>query len=226
MQDFVFLLDFDNTLLDHDAYKAALGGWVEEHAPIPGADRFWEIYEAVRRETDIVDLPEVISRFAFEAGSQELHRRLVAVAWDFPFASIMNPGALESIAALRRFGTPVVLCDGHEAFQRHKLHVTGVAHAVAHNILVYVHKEHHVREVTGLFPARKYVMIDDKPRIHVAMKRELGEAVTTVLVRHGAYANSVTPGSVPEIDIEVDSIETFVADFLPAIRESDRATIA
>lgn len=219
MHRIVFLLDFDNTLLDHDAYKAALGSWVEEHAPSPGVARFWEIYEAVRRETDIVDLPEVISRFAFEAGSQALHRLLVAATWDFPFASIMNPGALEAVAQLRRIGTPVVLCDGHEAFQRHKLHVTGVAREVDHNILVYVHKEHHVRDVSALFPARKYVMIDDKPRIHIAMKRELGEAVTTVLVRHGAYASAVEPGSVPEIDIEVDSIAAFVSGFLPTLLE-------
>lgn len=206
MDEIVFFLDFDNTLIDHDAFKRSMGDWIAKNAAHPGEARFWELYEAVRTETEIVDIPETISRFAFEAGSQPLHRELVRLTWDFPFRDITFPGAIETIWNLREMGTAVVLCDGQEAFQRHKLQVTGVADAVGHNIVVCVHKEEHITEVTMRFPARHYVMIDDKPRIHRTMKRALGDSVTTVLVRFGAYAGAESRGSVPEVDLEVDSI--------------------
>jgi hypothetical protein len=55
--------------------------------------------------------------------------------------------------------------------------------------LIYVHKEQELADVERRFPARHYVLVEDKLRIIAAIKAVWGERVTTVFVRQGHYAN-------------------------------------
>lgn len=51
-----------------------------------------------------------------------------------------------------------------------------------------VHKEEALDNVERLYPARRYVMIDDKLRILDALKRHWKDRVTTVFPKQGHYA--------------------------------------
>jgi len=71
--------------------------------------------------------------------------------------------------------------------------------------MIYVHKEKVLDHVQRRFPARHYVMVDDKANLLAAMKAALGTKLTTVFVRQGHYAlaaesNSVVPA--PDLVIE------------------------
>jgi hypothetical protein len=55
-------------------------------------------------------------------------------------------------------------------------------------VLIYVHKERELAEVERLYPAKQYVMIDDKLRILNAVKKAWGERVTTIFLKQGHYA--------------------------------------
>ena len=59
MNDLVVLLDVDNTLLDNDLVRARLEQALADVLGAEHADRFWEIYEAVREELDFVNFPNV-----------------------------------------------------------------------------------------------------------------------------------------------------------------------
>ncbi len=50
-------------------------------------------------------------------------------------------------------------------------------------------------------------MIDDKPRIHAAVKTALGNMVTTVMVRQGKYAFDTEHHYDPHPELTVESIE-------------------
>jgi putative hydrolase of the HAD superfamily len=79
--------------------------------------------------------------------------------------------------------------------------------AFGDNVLIYVHKEKALDDVERLYPAKRYVMIDDKLRILHALKSVWGERVTTVFPRQGHYA--VDPEELrkyPAADISVDGI--------------------
>jgi hypothetical protein len=52
-----------------------------------------------------------------------------------------------------------------------------------------VHKEKELADVERRFPARHYVLVEDKLRIIAAIKAVWGDRVTTVFVRQGHYAN-------------------------------------
>jgi hypothetical protein len=75
------------------------------------------------------------------------------------------------------------------------------------NVLIYVHKELELADVEVHFPARHYVMIDDKLRILDAVKRAWGDKVTTVFPRQGHYATDpAILAAYPPADITVEHI--------------------
>ena len=86
------------------------------------------------------------------------------------------------------WGPAVILSDGDAAFQPRKVERSGLWRAFADNVLIYVHKEEALDDVERLYPARRYVMIDDKLRILEALKQQWGDRVTTVFPRQGHYA--------------------------------------
>jgi len=55
-------------------------------------------------------------------------------------------------------------------------------------VLIYIHKEQMLDDVRERYPARHYVMVDDKLRILAAMKEAWGDRLTTVFPRQGHYA--------------------------------------
>ncbi len=77
--------------------------------------------------------------------------------------------------------------------------------------MIYVHKEKVLDHVQARYPAKHYVMVDDKAGLLAAMKSQLGSRVTTVFVRQGHYA--IAPESTsatPAPDLVIDHIEDLI----------------
>ena len=107
---------------------------------------------------------------------------------DYPFAERVFPRALDVVRHVQQFGPAVILSDGDAAFQPRKIERSGLWQVFADNVLIYVHKEQALDDVERLYPARHYVMFDDKLRILEALKQQWGDRVTTVFPRQGHYA--------------------------------------
>ena len=74
-------------------------------------------------------------------------------------------------------------------------------------MVFYEHKELMFAAVEQLYPARHYVMVDDKVRLLSSMKAILRDRLTTVFPRQGHYALDVTGISgYPTPDITVERI--------------------
>ena len=126
---------------------------------------------------------------------------------DYPFASRVYPGALAAIEHMARLGTTVILSDGDMVMQPNKIRRAGLWHAVAGRVLIYIHKEQMLASVERHYPARRYIMVDDKLRILSAVKRYWGDRVTTVFPRQGHFA--LDPGVVaanPPADLSIGGI--------------------
>ncbi len=206
MHDMVVLLDVDNTLLDNDRVRVELEAAVVDGVGPRRAARFWEIYEAVREELDHVDFPEAVERFGRECDEMECLGRLSSILYDFRFAACLYPQALQAIEHVKSLGLPVILTDGDQLFQRYKIRSAGLEAAVDGRVLVYVHKEQSTDDIRGRYPAAHYVVVDDKARIHAAMKAILGDLVTTVMVCQGHYAADPAHHDFPEADLTLESI--------------------
>ena len=207
--ELVLLFDVDHTLIDGAALKAGLEASIEAVAGLEGARRFRELYEAVRADLGFVDLPETIARFAREAGDASLGDALTDAVWGLDFADCLFPGALDAVEHARGLGLPVIASDGDERFQRHKIEASGLEAAFEGRVLIFEHKERETETIRARYPARRYVLIDDKPRILVAVKSALGDLVTTVLVEQGPYAREGVAEGEPPPDVRLPSIAAF-----------------
>ena len=186
--DVVFLLDVDNTLLDNDRVQNDLMNHLEREFGAAERDRYWAIFETLRRELGYADYLGALQRYRLGALNDPSLLQMSAFLVDYPFTDRLYPGALDAIAYLRRWGPTVILSDGDVVFQPLKVQRSGLWDAVEGRVLIYIHKEEMLADVEQRFPARRYVMVDDKLRILAAMKKVLKSRVTTVFPRQGHYA--------------------------------------
>lgn len=203
--DVVFLLDVDNTLLDNDRVAADLDGELRREIGAAGRDRYWEIFESLRTELGYADYLGACQRYRLGATD---HLGILTVSMfliDYPFAERLYPGALAAIAHLAAFGTTVILSDGDIVLQPLKTRRSGLWNAVDGRVLIYVHKEVMLDDVERRYPARHYVMVDDKQRLLGSMKKTLGNRLTTVFPRQGHYAQDpaqVVADAPPDVTVE------------------------
>lgn len=199
----VFLLDCDNTLLDNDALKDDLDARLRALLGPSLAERFWEVYEEVREETGVVDLPLTFTRFAPLCPSPEVAQQVESTFMDYPFPERLYPEALATLAYLRTIGEPVILSDGDTVYQPRKITASGIAAAVDEQVMIVDHKENYIGEVMRRWPASFYVVVDDKGRILAALKAALPDRFVTVQVMQGHYAQSEY---LPAPDIRIEDI--------------------
>jgi FMN phosphatase YigB (HAD superfamily) len=209
--DVVFLLDVDNTLLDNDRIIDDLRRHLENEFGIASAHRYWAIFEMLRSELGYADYLGALQRYRIDAerGDAPDQRLLLMSSYlvDYPFSSRLYPRALEVIDHLGTFGPTVILSDGDVVFQPRKVQCSGLWDAVGGRVLIYIHKEEMLDAVERLYPARHYVVVDDKLRLLTAMKGLLQERLTTVFPRQGHYAfDPANIAAYPAADLTVEHV--------------------
>jgi hypothetical protein len=186
--DVVFLFDVDNTLLDNDTIVEDLRRYLAAAFGKRSRDRYFAILEALREEMGYVDYLGALQRYRLEEGCD--HRLLTMSTFlvDYPFAERLYPDALDVLRRAGTWGRTVILSDGDVVFQPRKVQRSGLWDAVEGRVLIFVHKERSLASVERLYPAERYVIVDDKVRILASIKKQWGDRVTTVFPRQGHYA--------------------------------------
>jgi len=207
----VFLVDVDNTLLDNDRIVADLRIHLRQQFGATSAERYWSHFEKIRNELGYADYLGALQRYRNDVDhSGDGDHRLLQVSnflIDYPFAERLYPDALAVLSRLSGFGATVILSDGDVVFQPRKVARSGLWDAVEGRVLIFVHKEQMLDSVQRLYPARRYVMIDDKQRLLAAMKATMGERLVTVLPRQGHYAlDPANANRYPAADCTVEAI--------------------
>ncbi|HMB81947.1 MAG TPA: HAD family hydrolase, partial [Vicinamibacterales bacterium] len=178
MNDTVFLLDVDNTLLDNDAVIADLRRHLVDAFGADCDERYWQIFEQLRTELGYADYLGALQRYRIERPLEAHVLRISLFLLHYPFADRVYPWALDAIRYLRTRGRAVILSDGDVVFQPRKIERSGLWAAVDGEVLIYIHKEQMLDDVERRYPARRYVMVDDKLRILAAMKSVWGDRLT------------------------------------------------
>src|SRR5438552_18730009 len=222
-QNIVFLLDVDNTLIDNDHIQADLQKYLDREVGRESSKRYWSIFEELRADLGYADYLGALQRYRVE----HLHdvRLLVVSSFlvDYPFANRPYPGSLDAIEHLRKWSLTVILSDGDVVFQPRKVQRSGLWEAVEGRVLIYIHKEQMLDDVRQRYPARHYVMVDDKLRILAAMKSICGGQLTTVFPRQGHYAlDPKIVAASPPADITIQRIGDLVDYDLPALVETEK----
>jgi hypothetical protein len=217
--DPVCLVDVDNTLLDNDRVQEDLKAYLADEIGAAARDQYWAILGDLWNELGYRDYLGALQRYRI-AHPHEVHI-LELSAWllDYPFAGRLYPRALDVIARFRRRMQTVILSDGDVVFQPQKIRRSGLWRAVDGHVLVYIHKEHEPADIERRYPARHYVVVDDKLWILAAFKQIWGDRVTTIFPRQGQYAHDPKVlSSQPPRDIAIDRIGDLLTSDLPALR--------
>jgi FMN phosphatase YigB (HAD superfamily) len=216
-RDVVVLFDVDNTLLDNDRFSAALDARLVRTLGEPGRARYRQLYETLRDQRGYADYLEPLQRMRqpFEADANLL--QLSTFLLDYDFAQLLYSGALEMLAAIGGKASTVILSDGDMVFQPHKIQRSGLWTAVQGRVLVAVHKQRTLDAVQQAYPARHYVMVDDKPGLLAEIKAVLRDRVTTVFVRQGHYAAAGIAQGAPAADVTIATIAELAEVDLPTL---------
>lgn len=223
MPTLVFLLDVDNTLIDNDAVKDDINEHIKVEMGEQLTSRFWELYEQAREESDVVNIPLALQWLRDETPlsvlDEETYRHVHSIFDNYPFFDKLYPYALETLHHLRTLGLTVIVSDGDMFYQPEKIFRSDLAETVEGRVLIYTHKQRHLDEIRHLYPADRYVMIDDKPQILADSAAKMGNVLTTVFVEQGKYAVNQHPdGFTADISVlHIGDLRTFTAEqFLKA----------
>lgn len=205
--DIMFFFDVDNTLLDNDSVIAELQSHLEREVGIERAQAYWDIFEKLRIELGYADYLGAIQRFrgvySHDPSVQTISRFLL----NYPFADRLFHRSLEVVEHVSQFGPVALLTDGDVVFQPHKIERSGLSKVVEGRVLIYVHKEKELADVTERYPADHYVLIEDKLSILTAVKKSWSSLVTTVFVNQGHYARDPKIiAEYPVADISIENI--------------------
>lgn len=224
--DIVFLIDCDNTLMDNDRVQSDLREHMEKEFGAEARDRYWSIYNELFEQLGYADYLGALQRYRIDAMNDP--KLLLMAGWlmNYRFADRLYPGALDVIKHLRQWGKVVVLSDGDVVFQPRKVEYSGLWDAVDGNVLIYIHKETMLEQIEVAYPARHYVMIDDKVRILAAMKKGWGDRLTTVFPRQGHYAFADDVASFTTPDLTVDGIGDLLNYDLSAFAGIQKETVS
>jgi FMN phosphatase YigB (HAD superfamily) len=187
----VFLVDVDNTLLNNDHIQNDLKRHLEHEFGAACRDRYWAILEQLFTDLGYRDYLGALQRFRVEHPREPHLLSMSSFLVDYPFANRLYPGSLDVLERFRSWGQTVILSDGDVVFQPRKVERSGICEAVDGNVLIYIHKEEALDDVERRYPAERYVLVDDKPRILDAVKKIWGDRVTTVFPRQGQYAHDL-----------------------------------
>jgi hypothetical protein len=220
----VFLLDVDNTLLDNDRVSADLRAYMTQAFGAERQVRYWAIFEELREQVGYADYLGALQRYRSENPRDPHLLELSYYLVDYHFADRLYPGALDAIARLSVWGPTVILSDGDVVFQPRKVQRSGLFDAVAGRALIYIHKENELDDVEQRFPARHYVLVDDKLRILTAVKKVWGSRLTTVFPRQGHYAHDPHAiATYPAADITIERIGDLRGFDLPKLIDAGQS---
>ena len=207
MNELVFLFDVDNTLLDNDRVSNDLRKFLAKEVGLNRCNHYWEIFEQLRLELGYADYLGALQRYRLENPYDSHLLALSNYLINYPFANRLFPNSLDVLEYCRQFGKVVILTDGDVVFQPRKIERSGLFEAVEGNILIYVHKEQELHDVERRYPAKHYILVDDKIRILSAIKKIWGDKITTIFPKQGHYAlDEKEVAKYPKADISIERI--------------------
>jgi FMN phosphatase YigB (HAD superfamily) len=214
----VFLVDVDNTLIDNDRVQVDLDRHLQRTLGGAVRDAYWAELATLSEEVGYRDYLGALQRLRrahpTEIGLLSMSPFLI----DYPFANRIFPGALDVLERFATLGRTVILSDGDVVFQPRKIERSGIAQAVDFHVLIYIHKDQSLDDVERRYPAGRYVLVDDKPRILGAVKRAWGDRVITIFPRQGHYAREPAAfAGQPPPDLTIERIGDLVEYDLEAL---------
>ena len=217
-QKTIFFFDVDNTLVDNDHVIADLMRHLEHDIGHEQQQRYWTLFEELRSQLGYADYLGALQRYRLEQPRDFNILSVSSYLLNYPFANRLYPNSLDVVERCQSFADTVIVTDGDVVFQPFKINRSGLHEAFDGKVLIYIHKEMELDDITARYPADHYVFIDDKVRILAAVKAAWGNRVTTIFPRQGHYAvDAKEVAKYPKPDFTIERIGALLDADLPAL---------
>lgn len=184
----VFPVDVDDTLLENDRIQDDIRRHLEREFAPACRGRYWAIQEELFTQLGYRNYRGPSSAFGSNIPTSPTCCRWPRTWWTIPsrIASILARWMCSnaSVAGGERSSCRTATWSSSPR----KVERSGISEAVEGHVLIYIHKEEALADVERRYPARHYVLVDDKLRILAAVKKAWGDRVTTVFPRQGKFA--------------------------------------
>ena len=220
-ENWVFLVDVDNTLLDSQKLKDLITQDFQKKFKPLGKTDFIKAYDEVNRITGFFDVNQISQNLAKKIGVKST-ADLQHFFMNVPFEKSLFPKALENIKILQKMGRVIIFSYGDNKYQSAKIEKSGIGKIVGEkNIIIVQNKKKGVVELIGQLKKDKYTniaIIDDVAEVLVEGYKA-NSKVVNVWIRYGKYKNKL-PIIRSAISQEVNSINEatyFLQNFVASI---------
>jgi FMN phosphatase YigB (HAD superfamily) len=199
-------VDVDDTLLASSEAKKREILMMQEAVGQYIARVYWDKYELVRQRTGFVNQRESLALLIDEIPeAAQFQTTLEEIIFDFRHQDYRFPNAIPTLRELRKLGKVIIVSDGDYEYQMAKVRRCGL-HLEVDGIQITHDKTAEFGRLMREYPADQYVMVDDKPKVHFAFKKECGDRATTILVLKGKYAEEAEKNGCPAADFAIKDI--------------------
>jgi len=203
MNNPVFFIDVDNTLLDNDHIKDEIKKSLIKVLGKEEANHFWHHHDDFRENKKLVDFPNIIHQYCAEKHKDACELTLGKIFENIDFKHALYPKAIEVVEYLKTIGKVVIFTEGDSVYQKRKIEQSGLG-AIADEVVLYEHKLEHIGELIKKYEEYIIVIIEDRADTLIKIKKQFPE-IFAIEVCQGHYA-TINHGFHQEFDLTVTTI--------------------
>jgi len=207
MNNPVFFIDVDNTLLDNDQIKDEIKKSLIRVLGEKEALHFWKHHEEFREYKKLVDFPNIIHAYCAEKHKDTCDLTLSRIFESIEFTNALYPKAIAVLKHLKSLGKVIVFTEGDSVYQKRKVVQSGLGET-ADEALLFEHKWEHFEKVIKQYEGSKIILIDDRAEPLVKVKHQFHH-IFTIEVCQGHYA-TVDHKEHEALDMVIQSIASLL----------------
>ncbi|MFZ5425087.1 MAG: HAD family hydrolase [Patescibacteria group bacterium] len=182
---YLFLVDFDNTLINNDELKEKLFDSIKTVLGEEEALKFWNHHSGFENHQMYVDYPIIVREYCSVEYPDSYNLKVTSIFDNMDISACVNRNAKETLKYLSSLGVVLIFTGGDVEFQKKKVEKSSLDKFVD-GVRVFPFKMEHFVNTINEYPNKQVIYIDDNP-YNLDMAKKTITGITTIWVMQGHY---------------------------------------
>ncbi len=214
----IFLVDFDNTLLNTDKLKEQIDSeFSKQFGKFLSVSEFWKEYEKVIKSDGFNNVPKLAKNIAKKINLKKVED-IENLFYKANFTKCIIPDSMQMLNNLKKVGKVVIYSLGHPIYQAIKIRGSGIEKIVNRkNVIIVQNKKTGLQVLINKLNSSYsgVTIIDDRAEV-LEQAKKIDSKIITVWFRYGKYKNTL-PKNSDSINFETNiiaDINTYLKSFV------------